>query len=240
MRWLSVTSLRLRSLFYRARVEQELDEELQYHLDREIEQRIAAGMTAQDARYAALGAVRDIEQRKEECRDMRRFNTVEGAAQDLRYAVRSVYRNPAFALITVLIMALGIGANTAVFSVVSGVLLKPLAYRDPDRIVTLTSAWKGGAKVRLVALPDVEDWRKQSTAFSAMAYYRSSDEPTIAGSAAEFVNVARVSPEFFQVLSVAPALGRLLSVEDEKGGDSGPALIGYSYWQTISAGTAAF
>ena len=79
-------------------------------------------------------------------------------------------------------MALGIGANTAVFSVVDGVLLKPLAYRDPDRIVTLATAWKGGAKLRLVTLPDFQDWHDQSTAFSAMAYYRSSDEPTRAGS----------------------------------------------------------
>lgn len=170
---------------------------------------------------------------------MRGLNTVESAVQDLRYAVRGVRRDPAFALIAVLIMSLGIGANTAVFSVVSGVLLKPLAYRDPDRIVTLTSTWKGGAKVKLVSLPDLEDWHKQTTAFSAMAYYRSSDEPTIAGSAAEFVHVARVSPEFFQVLSISPVLGRLLSAEDEKSGDSGPALIGYSYWQTHFGGNSS-
>jgi putative ABC transport system permease protein len=136
-------------------------------------------------------------------------------------------------------MSLGIGANTAVFSLVNGVLLKPLAYRDPNRIVTLTSTWKGGAKVRLVSRPDFEDWQMQSTIFSAMTYYRSSDEPTIAGSSAEFVHVARVSPEFFQVLSVAPVLGHSLSAEDEKSGDSGPALISFSYWQTHFGGSSS-
>ncbi len=239
MRWLSIIQLRLRSLFSRTRVEQELDEELRYHLEREIDQAIAAGMNPVDARYAALQSVKDIEQRKEECRDMRSLNSIENIAQDLRYAVRSLRKNPAFAFITVLIMAIGIGANTAVFSVVNGVLLKPLAYRDPDRIVTLTSTWKGGGKVRNVARPDFEDWRQQSTAFSAMAYYRSTDEPTVAGSAAEFVHVARVSPEFFQVLSVAPVLGRLLTPQDETPGDSGPGLIGYSYWQTHFGGNSS-
>jgi putative ABC transport system permease protein len=239
MRWAGVVRVRLRSLFLRKKVEQELEEELRYHLEREIDEGIAAGMMPDDAHYAALQSVKDIEQRKEECRDMRRLNTIANIGQDLRYAIRSVRKNPAFALVTVLTMALGIGADTAVFSVVNGVLLKPLAYRDPSRIVTLTSAWKGGAKVRHVSLPDFEDWRKQSTAFSAMAYYRSSDEPTTVGSSAEFVRVARVSPEFFQVLSVAPVLGRLLSAEETKSGDSGAALVSYSYWQSHFAGNGS-
>jgi putative ABC transport system permease protein len=238
MRFTTTLRLRLQSLFRRTKLEQELDEELNYHLERQIELGISAGMTPREARYAALQSIRDIEQRKEECRDMRRLNVIENALQDLRYAARSLQKNPAFALVTVLIMALGIGANTAVFSVVNGVLLKPLAYRDPDRLVTLTSIWKGGAKVRLVSLPDFEDWHNQSTAFSAMAYYRSSDEPTIARSSAEFVHVARVSPEFFRVLSIAPVLGRSLSAEDEKSDDSGPVLISYSYWQTHFGGNS--
>src|SRR2546423_14907171 len=105
------------------------------------------------------------------------LNLLEAFGQDLRFTLRSLRHNLGFALLAVVVMALGIGANTAVFSVVNGVLLKPLAYRDPDRIVTLTTAWKGGAKLRLVTLPDFQDWHDESTAFFAMAYYRSSDEP---------------------------------------------------------------
>jgi len=239
MRWTNIFRLRLRSLFSRKKVERELDEELRYHLERQIEVGIAAGMSPKDARYAALRSIEGVEQRKEECREMRGMNVIDDAGQDFRYAVRGLRKNPGFALLAVVVMALGIGANTAVFSVVNAVLLKPLAYRDPDRIVTLTSVWKSGERVRLVSLPDFQDWHDQSTAFSAMAYYRSSDEPTRAGSSAEYVHVARVSQEFFQVLDIAPAIGRLLSAEERKSGDSTAALIGYSYWQSHFKGNSS-
>jgi putative ABC transport system permease protein len=236
MRLAAIFRLRLRSLFSRNKVEQELNEELRYHLERQIDEAIAAGMRPEDARYAALRSIKDIAQRKEECRDMRGLNLVDNAVQDFRYAIRQLRKNPGFTLVAVLVMALGIGANTAVFSVVNGVLLKPLAYRDPDRIVTLTSTWKGGGKLRQVSVPDFEDWHHQTTAFSAMAYYRSSDEPTRAGSSAEYVHVARVSPEFFEVLDLVPAIGRSFSTEEEKSGDSGAVLISYSYWQSHFGG----
>ncbi len=232
MRIASILHLRLRSLFSRRNVDQELDEELQYHLERQMDEEIAAGKNPHEARYAALRSVKNIEQRKEECRDMRGLNLIDNAVQDFRYAARGLRRNPGFALLAVSVMALGIGANTAVFSVVNGVLLKPLAYRDPDRIVTLSTTWKNGSKLTLVDLPDLRDWHDQSTAFSAMASYRSSDEATTAGSSAQYVHVARVSPEFFEVLAVSPVTGRLFSADEQKSGDSTTALISYSYWQT--------
>lgn len=168
---------------------------------------------------------------------MRGLNLIDNLAQDLRYAIRGLRRNPGFACLAVVVMALGIGANTAVFSVVNGVLLKPLAYRDPARIVTLSTIWRSGAKLSLAAFPDFRDWHDQSTAFSAMACYRSSDEPGMTGSSAEYVHVASVSEEFFETLAVTPVLGRLFSAEERKSGNSGKALISYSYWQSHFGGS---
>jgi predicted permease len=118
-----------------------------------------------------------------------------------------------------------------VFSVVNAVLLKPLAYRDPARIVALTSNWNGNAESTNVALPDFRDWQDQSSAFSAMACYRSSEAALKAGSSAEYVRIARVSEEFFQVLGVTPVIGRLFSAEEQSTGESTAALIRNSYWQ---------
>jgi|SRR6516162_4796084 hypothetical protein len=117
MRFIEVLRLRLRSLLLRAQIERELEEEVRYHLERQIEENIAAGMNRDDARHAALSSMRDIEQRKEECRDQRGVNLIENARQDLRYAIRSIRKNPGFALFTVMVTTLGIGANTAVLRV---------------------------------------------------------------------------------------------------------------------------
>src|SRR5882762_2350447 len=143
-RWFRQLTLRLRTLFQRNRVERELEEEFQFHIEQRIELEIARGLSPEEARSAALRAMDGVQLRKEECRDMRRVNYVDDLLRDLRYAGRDLRRSPGFATLSVLIMALGIGANTAVFSVVDAVLLKPLSYRDPDRIVTLAAFLKSG------------------------------------------------------------------------------------------------
>ena len=127
-----------RSLFNRTRIEQELDEELRYHLDRQIDEGLKRGLTPEEARYAAMRSMGAITQNKEACRDTRGVNLVDDLSRDIQYTARSLRRGPGFAALAVLIMALGVGANTAVFSVVNAVLLKPLSYRDPDRIVALS------------------------------------------------------------------------------------------------------
>ena len=157
---------------------------------------------------------------------------------DLKFALRALLKNPGFTALAVIVMALGIGANTAVFSVVNTVLLKPLAYRNPDRIVTLSSLWRKSGSHGPVSTPDFHDWHDQSTAFDAMAYYENEETAVMAGSSAEYAGVAMVSPEFFRTFGVEPAVGRMFASEDLKQGAAPAVIISYTYWQTHFGGNA--
>ena len=227
--------LRLRSLFFRRHVDHELDTELWFHLDQLTEENIADGKPPDEARRLALLKMGNVTQFQEECRDMRRVNYIDDLLRDLQYAGRNLRRSPGFATLAILIMALGIGANTAFFSVVNAVILRPLAYRDPDRIVALTnsSATREAhtALSKQVSIPDVQDWRAQSTSFEAMAYYVSRETAVIVGSTAEYARVTSVSPDFFRTFAVEPFAGRTFTEEETRQGAAGAAMISYTYWQ---------
>jgi putative ABC transport system permease protein len=150
---------------------------------------------------------------------------------DLKFALRSLWKNLGFTGLAVVVMALGIGANTAVFSVVNAVLLKPLAYRDPDRIMTLSSLWKKEGSHGQVSAPDFHDWHDQSTLFTAMAYYAGGNTAVTVGSAAEYAQAATVTPEFFRVFEARPVLGRLFTPDEQKPGSGGTVILSHSYWQ---------
>jgi hypothetical protein len=127
-----------------AQVEQELDEELRYHLERQVEENIAKGMTPEEARYAALRAMGGVERRKEECRDMRRVNLIENTLQDLRYASRALRHSPGFTAVAILSLALGIGANAAIFQLLNAVRLRSLPVANPQELAEARIAGGNG------------------------------------------------------------------------------------------------
>ena len=241
MRAQSKLRLRLRSLFSRRSVDRELEAELRFHLDQLVEENVHSGVAPEEARRLALLEMGAITRFQEECRDMRRVNYIEDLLRDLRYAGRNLRRNPGFATLAVLIMAGGIGANTAVFSVVNAVLLKPLSYRDPDRIVTLSNTSTTGeaaptALSKQISIPDFEDWHTQSSSFEAMAHYTSRETAVVLGSGSEYARVTSVSPEFFRVFAIQPFIGRPFTAEEMKRGSGGAAMISYTYWQSHFGG----
>jgi putative ABC transport system permease protein len=227
-------------MFGRKRKLEDFSAEIEAHLELEIERLQEQGLSEEDARAAARRAFGNITQVKEYFYESGRWLWWDHLLQDVRFGLRMLAKNPGFAALAVLIMALGIGANTAVFSVVNAVLLKPLAYRDPGRIVTLSNFSRAGeaatALSKAVSIPDVQDWHDQSSSFETMAYYSSGEAAVMSGSAAEYARVTRVSPEFLRVFAIAPILGRFFTAEEMKSGAGGAVLLSYAYWQSHFGG----
>ncbi len=237
-RWLAQLRVALRAIIRRTRVEDELDEEIQFHLERQIDEGLRAGLAPEEARYAALRAMGAIGKSKEESRDLRTSRFISDFTNDLRYAARALRRNPAFAFLAIGIMAVGIGANTTVFSVVNGVLLKPLPYAGADRIVTLSTAFlTTGGTQQQVSIANFRDWRDQSSTFEAMASYRGGEFPMTTGVAAEYGLGASVDAQFFRVFAARPIIGRTFAPEEQIPDSEQPAaVISHAYWQARFGG----
>jgi predicted permease len=236
--WFYTIPLRLRSLFQRRRVEQDLDEELQYHVQRKMEENLAAGMTAEEARRAARLDFGGVERRKEECRDTRRVNWLQDTTQDLRYAARMLGKNPGFALIAILTLALGIGANTAIFSVVHSTLLEPLPFLHPEQLVELRQTEAAPGDYPLTG-EDYLDWRAQNSTFTDMSLYAWPSGTNARGpDAPEAVSVISTQANFFQLLGVSPYIGRVFATGEDSKGANRVVLLSYAFWKTHFGGRA--
>ncbi len=156
--------------------------------------------------------------------------------QDLRYGARMLVKNPGFTAIAILTLAIGIGANTAMFSVVNAVLLRPLGYQQPNRLVTIASLWKKSGHHGPVSGPDFHDWHDEATAFDSMAYYEDEDCTVSSGNGGQFSHCAVVTPEFFRVFRLQPAGGHFFTPEEQK---NGAAIISYAYWRERFGSDAA-
>lgn len=240
-RWLDQLRVAFRSLIRRRAAERELADEMRHHLELEIQAQQKAGLSPEEARFAALRAMGAIEKSKDECRDQRTGHIGAQFLSDLRYAGRALRRGPGFAVLAIMIMAIGIGANTAVFSVINGVLLKALPYSGADRIVAVrTTAVTTGQINPLVTLANFWDWRAQSSSFEAMATYRGGEAPVTPGDTAEFARHANVDVELFRVFGIDAIMGRTFTPEEGMPGANQPvALISHAYWLSRYGGDRA-
>jgi putative ABC transport system permease protein len=224
-----------RRLLQRDRVERQLDAELRDHFDRLVADYVRSGTTEAEARRRARLEFGGIEQVKEHCRDARGTRWVDELVQDLRYGVRLLRRSPAFTFVAVASLALGIGANSAIFTLVDRVLLKSLPVREPDRLLLL----EGGSWTN----PVWEQIRDRQTDFSAGAFAWLDDRIDLSqGGATEFAEGIWASGGFFDVLGVPAVIGRTFTVDDDRrdGGPDGPvAVISYAFWQRRFGGEAA-
>ncbi|MEO7143616.1 MAG: ABC transporter permease [Bryobacteraceae bacterium] len=233
-RWTRKFILRLRSLFRRRSVERELEAELQFHLERETQANLARGLDRDEAHYAARRAMGGVAQIREECRDVRGVNYFEDLGKDLRFALRMLAKHPGFTTTAVLSLALGIGANTAIFSVVDSVLLRPLAYREPERLFSVREIVPAFTALypTLPANPrHMEEWRKQWTSMEQVAaIHTTSLGLTGAGEPAQ-VTAGLVSWNFFAVLGVPPQFGRGFVPGEDRPGHAGVVLLSDAAWR---------
>jgi putative ABC transport system permease protein len=214
----------------RERRERELDEEIESHLQMAARERMERGEAEDEAGYAARRELGNVGLIKEVTREIWGGNWMGALLQDLRYGLRMLRRNPGFSLIAIFTLALGISATTAIFSVVYGVLLRPLPYEKPDQLVRV---WEKNDKGRSsnLADPNFQDFHDQNRSLQGIAEYSSGLESVSGGSEPKRLKVAEVSKEFFPLLREKPMIGRGFSSQDQQRGAGAAALVSYSYWQ---------
>jgi putative ABC transport system permease protein len=212
----------LRALLRRSRAERELDEELRSHVEQQTEQNIRLGMNPEEARYAARKAFGGLEQTKERSRDARGVRWVEKLWQDLRFSARMLRKKPVFTLVVILTLALGIGANTAIFSIYNGIILKPLPYKDPDRLVNVQRSeqrgvsYEPGARSNFgnVSPGGFHDLRERSRSFESMTAHRRNSTILSDAGRALYVTGIRVAERFFETHGVNAQIGRTFTDQD--------------------------
>lgn len=229
---------RWRALVHKDEMEHELDEEMQFHLDRDIEQKVRSGMTPEDARYAALKSFGRFEQSKEECRSARGVGLVENILRDVSYSVRVLLKNYAFTIVVILTLALGIGANTAIFSFANGILLRPLPYPQSDRLAVLDeTALKRGIDSMSVSYPNFLDWREQNTVFEDIgAHYGTSRFSLIGAGEPIVIRGSYISHGLLEILRVSPQLGRTFTANEDRPEEDNVVILGHDLWQRSFGG----
>ena len=226
-------------LLRRNKMEEQLEKEMRFHLEQHFSDLIANGVSSSEARRRARMALGGPEQVKEECRDARGTRWIEDFWQDFRYAMRMLRQRPGFASVAILTLALGIGASTLMFTVVNGVLLRPLPYPQPDKLVAI-HGYSDGWKTDLfgeqnVAYPDFLDCQRDSRTLTLAGSLFNGGTLSGAG-LPEYVDLREITPNLFSVLRVNLAQGRAFLSEDDRKGAAPVMILGYSFWQRHFAG----
>jgi predicted permease len=235
--WIYTIPLRLRALFHRNRLDSELDEELRDHVDRQIEFNLAGGMSPEEARLIALRKLGNAALLRDQTRAMWNWNGLEQFIHDLRIGIRTLRRTPGFSLTAILVMALGIGANVALFTVVRSVLLKPLPYSDPGRLALVYEADVHGQHPAPWLPVDAGSfwvWQRSMKSLAQMALVSPFQEYNVSGEGGklpEVVEAAWCTNNFFSLLGVQPMLGRSFTPNDDKPGAPPAAMITANFWK---------
>jgi predicted permease len=240
MLWLQRLALRMRRLGFGGRAAREVDDELHFHIEREIAENITRGMSPDAARTAALRMFGGVQRFKEEVRDEHTFLVLDQLRQDLAYTARAALRSPGFTTVVILTLALGVGATTAIFSVVRGVLLRELPFGTPDRLVRMWAANPTRNALRAsLSIPNFDDWRRLGTAFDRMAAY--STVPTglalVDGGEPIRLRTAYVSADFFATLGVRAMVGRTTLPTEHVDGRDRVAVLSHGLWTSRYAGS---
>jgi predicted permease len=223
----------IRVLFRRKKAESDLDSELRFHLETQIENNIRAGMSPEAARQSALREFGGVDLAKEECRDERGTQFLEQLWQDVRFGARMLRKNPGFTAVAVLTLALGIGANTAIFSVVSAVLIRPLPYPNQAKLLHVKETHFGSTAGTNFTYANFLDLQRSAKTLDNLAAYRPWTFNLTGDGDAEQVFGAQVSANFFSALGIQPFLGRTIRAEDDAlGGQNRVAVLSYALWQS--------
>src|SRR5215471_14391489 len=228
--------MRLRSLFVRRRLDEEFDDELQTHISLVTEENMRRGMTRDDARYAALRSFGGVTRVKEHNRERRALHQLEILLQDLRYGFHALRKNPAFAAIAIMTLALGIGANTAIFQLLDAVRIRALPVKDPQALVSIqptsTKDRRGSVnRFGVLTFPLWEQIRARRLEFAGMFAWGEAQFNLSSGGEARYARALLASGDFFNVLGVTPLLGRLFAPGDDQKGCGAVAVISYAFWQ---------
>ena len=231
MKWFNILRDRIRALRQREDVINDIDREMRLHLEMQVDANIRAGMSPAEARETAMRSFGNLNRAVDAAYDVKGGGIFETLAQDIRYGVRMLAKHKAFTSIAIITLALGIGANTAIFSVVNELLLRPLPYRDADRITTVWEVSPRGRHQNTTSRANFRVWHDQNSSFQNMAAFSDQRLNLTGTGEPEELSVQFVTPEFFKILGVDPILGRTFLPEVDKADQSPVAVLSYGLWQ---------